>query len=166
MHSPISAACPSRQTNSEKRPLGFLGDFATIWVSGLVVRTILFEFITGSPVPTTSLRWYEDAGLIGLRFISTIPGTLVMAACFTGMRAAARLPLRAARAVRAVCWAIPIGLALVSFSSWAGFYTTGQFMGAEAWSLAFASPTLLLDHVLEIEPARSSPSRRSPLEWC
>ncbi|HEV8409440.1 MAG TPA: sulfatase-like hydrolase/transferase, partial [Gemmatimonadaceae bacterium] len=136
-----------------KRPPAFLGDFATIWVSGLIVRTVLFQFVTGSPVPTTSLRWFEDAGLIGLRLISTIPGTLVMAVCFTAMRAASKLRPRAARAVRVVCWAIPIGLALVSFSSWAGFYTTGQFMGAEAWSLAMASPLLLLEHVLEIEPA-------------
>jgi arylsulfatase A-like enzyme len=47
---------------------------------------------------------------------------------------------------------VPIALALVSFSSWAGFYTTGQFMGFEAWSLALSSPSLLIDHVLEIAP--------------
>jgi arylsulfatase A-like enzyme len=137
----------------EKRPPGLLGDFATIWVSGLIVRSILFQFVTGSPFPTTSLRWFEDAGLIGLRFIATIPGTLVMATCFTALRALSRFSSPAARAARVVCWAIPIGLALVSFSSWAGYYTTGQFMGAEAWSLALASPSLLLEHVLEIEPA-------------
>jgi arylsulfatase A-like enzyme len=144
------SAAPDQFT---KRPPAFPGDFATIWVSGLIVRTVLFQFVTGSPFPTTSLRWFEDAGLIGLRLISTIPGTLVMAVCFTAMRAASKLRPLAARAVRAVCWAIPIGLALVSFSSWAGFYTTGQFMGSEAWSLAMASPMLLLEHVLEIEPA-------------
>ena len=137
----------------EKRPPRFVGDFATIWVSGLVVRTLLFQLVTGSPVPTSSLRWFEDAGLIGLRFISTIPGTLVIAACFTAMRVASRLPFRAGRPARAVCWAIPIGLALVSMTSWAAYYTTGQFMGAEAWSLAVASPWLLLEHVWEIAPA-------------
>jgi arylsulfatase A-like enzyme len=130
-----------------------LGDFATVWVSGLILRSMLFLLTTGSPFPVSSLRWYEQAGLFGFRFMSTIPGTLVMACCFTGMRAAAGLPLGVARAVRALCWTVPISLALVSFSSWAGFYTTGQFMGFEAWTLALSSPSLLFDHVLEIEPA-------------
>lgn len=130
-----------------------LVDFATVWVSGLILRSVLFLLVTGSPFPVSPLRWFEQAGLFGFRFISTIPGTLVMACCYSGIRASAALPPAAARGVRAICWTIPIGLALVSFSSWAGFYTTGQFMGFEAWSLAMSSPSLLIDHVLEIQPA-------------
>ncbi len=144
---------PAEPKPRTKRIPSLLVDFATVWVSGFFVRSLLFQLVTGSPLPESSLHGFEEAGLICFRFMSTIPGTLVMAACFTGIRSAERLPSAAARAVRTICWTIPICLALVSFSSWAGFYTTGQFMGFEAWSLAISSPSLLLDHVVEIEPA-------------
>ncbi len=97
-------------------------------------------------------RWFEQSGLICLRFVSTVPGTFIVAASFAAIHAADRLPVQRARIAKACCLAIPFALSLVSFSSWAGFYTAGQFMGFEAWSLALASPSLLLDHVLEIEP--------------
>jgi arylsulfatase A-like enzyme len=137
---------------STSRPPPLLVDFATVWVTGLLIRTCMFEVITGSPLPASSLRWFEQAGLMCFRFMSTMPGTLVFAASFTGLRAASQLPPRAARVVKAFCWAVPCVLAFISYASWAGFYTTGQFMGFEAWSLALASPTLLLDHVVEIAP--------------
>jgi arylsulfatase A-like enzyme len=131
----------------------FVMNFATVWVSGLILRSLLFELVTGSPFPASSMRWPEQAGLFCFRLISTIPGTALLAACYTVMQESAKIPSRARRFVVALAWAAPVTLALTSFSSWAAFYATGQFMGAEAWALAISSPSLLIDHVMEIEPA-------------
>ena len=132
---------------------GFLVDFATVWVTGLLMRVILFSLVTGSPLPRTSLRWYEGAGLIALRFLSTIPGTLLFAACFSVIRWSPRFPASASRAAKSVSWTVLFGFAFVTMTSWAGYYTTGQFLGFEAWSQGLASPTLMIDHVVEIAPA-------------
>lgn len=143
---------PSRRTTAS-RPPGILVDFATVWLTGLVLRFLLFKFVTGSPLPETPLRWFEQVGLVGLRFLSTIPGTLIFAGCFTAIRHAPRLSPLARRAVQALCWCVLFSFAFVTLSSWAGYYTTGDFLGFEAWSQALASPTLMLDHVVEIAPA-------------
>lgn len=132
-------------------PAGFLVDFATVWTVGLLLRTILFSAVAGTPLPPTSLRWYEQAGLIGLRLLSTIPGTLVFAACFSAIRAAPRLPATA-RAMRTIAWSVLFGFAFVSMSSWAGYYATGQFLGSEAWAQGLASPALMIDHIMEVAP--------------
>jgi arylsulfatase A-like enzyme len=128
-------------------------DFATVWLTGLFIRLVLFSVVTGTPLPKTPLRWFEQAGLIGLRFLSTIPGTLIFAACFTAIRMAPRLPAGGARMLKALSWTVLFGFAFVSMSSWAALYATGQFLGFEAWSQALASPTLMIDHVIEIAPA-------------
>ncbi len=147
-HEPLE----TRVDPAAARPLGLVVDFATVWLTGLFIRLFLFSVVTGSVLPRTSLRWFEQAGLIGLRLLSTIPGTLIFAACFTAIRAAPRLDARSARAVKAVSWSVLFGFAFVSMASWAGYYTTGQFLGAEAWSQGLASPTLMIDHVVEIAP--------------
>ena len=142
----------SRNDRLAPRPPSLLVDFATIWLTGLVIRLALFKLVTGSPLPETSLRWFEQVGLIGLRFVSTIPGTLLFAGCFTAIRNAQRRPSPAAPAVKALAWSVLFGFAFVSMSSWAGYYATGEFLGFEAWSQALASPVLMLDHVVEIAP--------------
>jgi arylsulfatase A-like enzyme len=145
-----SAADP--QAALPATPPRLLLAFATVWIAALVIRTVMFWIVTGSPLPAPALRWYEQAGLLCLRFVSLVPATLVFAGCFTGMYAASRLPARSAKLVRAACWAAVFCLAFATYGSWAGFYTTGQFMGSEALSLAMASPMLIIDHVVEIAP--------------
>ena len=54
--------------------------------------------------------------------------------------------------MKALSWSVLFGFAFVSMTSWAGYYTTGQFLGAEAWAQGLASPTLMIDHVVEIAP--------------
>ncbi len=149
---PLPPNAPRRDA-SPASPPGVLIDFAAVWLTGLLIRLVLFSIVTGTPLPKTSLRWYEQAGLIGLRFLSTIPGTLVFAGCFTAIRMAPRLSARNARAVSATAWTVLFGFAFVSMASWAGLYATGQFLGSEAWSQALASPMLMIDHVIEIAPA-------------
>ena len=149
---PLPPSTEHRDAGPTPAP-GPLIDFASVWLTGLCIRLVLFSVVTGTPLPKTSLRWYEQAGLIGLRFLSTIPGTLVFAACFTAIRLAPRLSAGSARAVKAVSWSVLFGFALVSMTSWAALYATGQFLGLEAWSQGLASPTLMIDHVVEIAPA-------------
>jgi arylsulfatase A-like enzyme len=141
-----------QNTSARTSPVSLITNFATVWASGLVVRSLLFELVTGSPLPASSMRWPEQAGLFCFRLISTVPGTLLVAACYTAMQRSANRPPRVRTIVVACCWAVPLTLALVSFTSWAAFYATGQFMGTEAWTLALSSPSLLIDHVMEIEP--------------
>jgi arylsulfatase A-like enzyme len=134
------------------RPPGIIVDFAAIWLTGLFVRLVLFSVVTGSPLPRTSLRWFEVAGLVALRLLSLIPTTLVFTVCFSAIRAAPRFGARNARAVQLLSWSALFGFAFISMTSWAGYYTTGQFLGSEAWAQGLASPALMLDHVVEIAP--------------
>lgn len=150
---PRNAPGTPRRDTVVAPPRRLLVDFATVWLLGLFIRLVLFSAVTGSPLPRTSLRWYELAGLVGLRFVTAIPSALVFAACFTALRAAARLTPRGARAVKALAWTVLFAFAFVTMTSWAGFYTTGQFLGFEAWAQGLASPTLMIAHVVEIAPA-------------
>ena len=60
----------TRDDTAAARPLGLIVDFATVWLTGLFIRLVLFSVVTGSPLPKTSLRWFEQAGLIALRLLS------------------------------------------------------------------------------------------------
>jgi arylsulfatase A-like enzyme len=142
----------TRAQRAGSRASALLVDFATVWLTGVCIRLVLFATVTGSALPRTSLRWFEDAGLIAFRFLSSIPGTIVFALCFSVIRLSAREPVVRARAARAFSWAVLFCFAFVSMTSWAGYYATGQFLGSEAWSQAFASPVLMLEHVFEIAP--------------
>ncbi|MFI5233280.1 MAG: sulfatase [Gemmatimonadales bacterium] len=150
MPPPLNPARPDRTLAPAP---GFLTDFATVWVTGVFVRVVLFSAVTGSPLPKTSLRWFELSGLVALRFLSMIPGTMVFAACFTAIRLAPRLAAARARTIRGFSWAVLFGFAFVMMSSWASLYATGQFLGFEAWSQGLASPALMIEHVIEIAPA-------------
>ncbi|MGH7655255.1 MAG: sulfatase [Gemmatimonadaceae bacterium] len=149
---PLTPTTPRRDSGLAPLP-GLLLDFAALWLTGVLIGTVLFSVVTGSPLPRTSLRWFELAGLVGLRVLSAIPGALVFAACFAAIRAAPRLSAGGARFLKGLSWTVLFGFAFVTMSSWASLYATGQFLGFEAWSQGLASPALMLAHVVEIAPA-------------
>ncbi len=136
-----------------RRPPSLLVNFAIVWIVGLVVRGILSFAITKSVVPAPELPALERLGLLCYGFISRSPGVLTIAACLTGIVAPfPRTPRLAVVAIRTVCWTVASAIELFGFSSWAAFYSTGQFLNAEAWSLAASSTSLLLAHIVEMEP--------------
>ena len=124
-------------------PARFWLDVATLWIASQIVWLILFTVISGSPFFPSPLRWYEQAGLVGLRFVAALPAAVAFAACFAALRGVATLPRRASSIVIVCAGAVAFGFSLLLLTSWAGLYITGQFLGIEAWSLALASPSLL-----------------------
>ena len=70
---PIPPTAPRRDPGLAPLP-GLLVDFAAVWLTSVFIRLVLFTVVTGSPLPKTSLRWFETSGLVALRLLSIIAG--------------------------------------------------------------------------------------------
>lgn len=133
------------------RPGAFFVNFAVVWAIGVVMRRLLFLATTGSAWSLPPLPWVERVGLVALGFLAGVPGAIVLAACFTAIGAAARLPRRRGAIVVAFAWGLAYAFEFFGFASWATFYGTREFLNSEALSLSLASPGLMLDHLAQID---------------
>ena len=142
------AASPAAPRGAPPR---FAVNAAIVWLFGVIVRSALFVLITGSVLQVPSLRWLERLGLLGYRFVASVPGVLVLAGAITLAQVSSRRGGLAGRALAAVSLCVVYGIQLFTFASWAAFRSTGQFLDVESLTLWFSSESLVLAHVAQVE---------------
>jgi arylsulfatase A-like enzyme len=116
------------------------------------LRTAIFVAAPGSAWHSQELTRFDRIGLLCYGLLVACAPAFVCAACFAAAPALARRSPAAGAGARWAARGVVFAIEAFLFASWNAFHSTGQFLAADAWTLAVASPSLLLASVRQTEP--------------
>jgi len=133
-----------------RRRLAIIG--AAEFLTSAAIRGLMFWSLSGASLPSSPLRGFEQAGLVGYRLLASLPGVLWTTLAIAVVQLASQQRGLRRRAMAAAGWAMVLAFEFFRFASWATFESTRHFFAMQGWSLASADPALMVAHAVQLEP--------------